>query len=69
VAQSRPPDQLRPHPLNAAIYGDEPLDAAFRESIREEGIITPLVIDQDDTIISGHRRWPRQPTSACVSCR
>ncbi len=57
TAETRNPDQLRPHPLNDAVYGTEPIDPAFRESIEAEGILTPLTIDQDDTIISGHRRW------------
>lgn len=56
-ANTWPTEQLRPHPLNAEIYGDEPIDPDFRDSIAEDGIITPLVIDQDGTILSGHRRW------------
>ncbi len=57
ITETRTPDQLRPHPLNDAVYGQEPIDPAFRESIEADGVITPLTIDQDDTIISGHRRW------------
>lgn len=53
----RDPGALRAHPLNAAIYSEPDADPAFVESIREEGIIAPLTIDQDDQIISGHRRW------------
>jgi len=55
--ETRDPNGLRPHPLNATIYGEPDADPAFVESIREEGIIAPLTIDQDDNIISGHRRW------------
>lgn len=55
--ETRDPNGLRAHPLNATIYGEPDADPAFVESIREEGIITPLTIDQDDNIISGHRRW------------
>jgi len=55
--ETRDPNGLRPHPLNATIYGEPDADPAFVESIREEGIIVPLTIDQDDNIISGHRRW------------
>jgi len=55
--QTRPTDQLRAHPLNEAIYGRENFDPQLKESIAADGIIGPLVIDQDDTILSGHRRW------------
>lgn len=48
--------QLRPHPLNERIYGTEPLDDLL-ESIKKHGIIEPLVVKLDGTIISGHRRW------------
>jgi len=33
------------------------LDEDLLESIRKHGILTPLIITQDDVIISGHRRW------------
>jgi len=52
-----PVTQLRPHSLNGEIYGEsEPADDLV-QSIRERGILEPLVIKQDGTIISGHRRW------------
>lgn len=57
IQETRLPEQLRPHPLNAVLYGEPDTDPAFIESIREDGILTPLTIDQNDTIISGHRRW------------
>lgn len=57
TGETRPTGQLRPHKLNEQVYGAERIDPALRESIAEDGIITPLVIDQDDTILSGHRRW------------
>jgi hypothetical protein len=57
TTQTRLTDQLRPHPLNETIYGLEGVDPNLRESIAHDGIIAPLVIDQDDTILSGHRRW------------
>ncbi len=57
TTETRLIDQLRSHPLNATIYGEIDADPAFIESIREEGIISPLTVDQDDNIISGHRRW------------
>lgn len=58
--ERRSPDALTPHPENEQIYGDRKLDgeadAGFIESVREKGVLTPIIIDQDDCIISGHRR-------------
>lgn len=48
---------LKPHPANATIYGDETLPADFLESIKTLGVIEPLLVRTDGTIISGHRRW------------
>ena len=48
---------LKPHPLNRKIYGDEAPPADFIESLRRHGIMMPLAIKEDGTIISGHRRW------------
>ncbi len=53
----RAPDTLRAHPLNARLYEAGRDDADLRRSVAEEGIIVPLIIDQHDTILSGHRRW------------
>jgi ParB-like chromosome segregation protein Spo0J/protein gp37 len=47
---------LKPHPLNAEIYGSG-VDPQLVESIKEHGILEPLVIDRSDRIISGHRRY------------
>ena len=49
--------KLKPHPLNRKIYGDEVLPEDFVESVRRHGIMMPLAIKEDGTIISGHRRW------------
>lgn len=58
--ERRPPESLSPHPRNEEIYGDRELDSEddtpFLESIRENGVLTPVVVDQNDQIISGHRR-------------
>jgi len=55
------PEELEPHPKNAEIYGDtgdvSQLDETFVESIREKGVLEPLVITDGKQIISGHRRW------------
>jgi N6-adenosine-specific RNA methylase IME4/ParB-like chromosome segregation protein Spo0J len=53
----RPTLELRPHPLSAEIYGPPELDADFLDSIERFGILTPLSILSDGTILSGHRRW------------
>src|SRR5690606_6028002 len=45
------------HPLNRKIYGEEAPPADFIESVRRHGIMVPLAIKEDGTIISGHRRW------------
>ena len=49
--------ELQPHPDNARIYGAEELPQSFVESVKVHGILEPLVIKHDGTIISGHRRW------------
>lgn len=49
--------ELRPHPANISLYGEEAIPEDFIESIRTHGIIEPLLIKWDKTIISGHRRW------------
>lgn len=55
------PEELKPHPKNTEIYGDTDdvgdLDDAFLESVREKGVLEPLVITNGKEIISGHRRW------------
>lgn len=56
------PRLLQPHPLNWEIYGPPELDDDFIESVREHGVLEPLVIKEDYTILSGHRRWH----AACI---
>ena len=48
--------ELKPHPLNDAIYGDG-ADDKLIQSVRDNGIIEPLIVDYKNRIISGHRRW------------
>lgn len=50
-------EKLEPHPKNVEIYGETDPDEGFVESIREKGVLEPLVIKRDKTILSGHRRW------------
>lgn len=51
------PKELKPHNLNVEIYGNESVDMDLVESIQKKGILEPLVIRDDNTILSGHRRW------------
>jgi ParB family transcriptional regulator, chromosome partitioning protein len=49
---------LRVHPKNQEFFDDidgEQYDK-FKKSIKEEGVITPLIVASDMTIISGHQR-------------
>lgn len=50
---------LRPHPLNNEVYDafDHSRAADLINSIKENGILEPLVVRDDGTILSGHRRW------------
>lgn len=48
---------LNPHPLNIEIYGQEVVDQELVQSIIKSGLLTPLTIKTDNTIISGHRRF------------
>jgi len=49
------PHSLRPHPLNERLYGRED-NSALRASIEAGGILNPLIVTRELTIISGHRR-------------
>jgi len=52
------PNELEVFEKNEEIYGDtEDVEQKFVESVREKGVLEPLVVDEDKTIISGHRRW------------
>lgn len=54
-------DLIRPTPENAQLYKavdpQEPDVQALAESIRVHGLYEPLVITEDNYILSGHRRW------------
>lgn len=52
-----PTNKLQPHDLNVQIYGNGQLPADFLASVHENGILVPLAVLADGTIISGHRRW------------
>jgi len=65
------PAELKPHPLNTDIYGEESLDQDLVSSIRSKGILEPIVIRADGTILSGHRRWmaTKELALSKVPCR
>jgi len=53
----RDSEELTRHPLNQDVYGDLTLEPDFIDSIKQHGILEPLLIKSDGTIISGHRRY------------
>ena len=48
---------LKPHPLNNKIYSTNGNTEDLEASIQENGLLDPIIISKDNTIISGHRRW------------
>jgi hypothetical protein len=48
--------ELHPHPDQDRVYGDEP-DEDMVKSVRELGILVPLVVTAAGTIVSGFCRW------------
>ncbi len=52
-----PIGELTPHPDNLRIYGDNLYVGDLVTSIKEHGLLRPLIIDQDKLIIDGVRRW------------
>ncbi|MCA9546834.1 MAG: ParB N-terminal domain-containing protein [Myxococcales bacterium] len=55
TVELRAVDDLKPHPLNERIYGDHADDELIAR-VQMLGIIHPLLIAHDGTVISGHRR-------------
>lgn len=54
--ETRRIQQLRPHPDNDRIYHDH-ADSDLIDSVRDKGIINPLLVTRDNIIINGHRRF------------
>ena len=50
--------ELRPHPMNELLFDDIEGEKweEFLTSVQRHGVMTPLVITEDGTIISGHQR-------------
>ena len=55
--ESIPTGELTPHPANLQIYGENQYVGDLVTSIREWGILHPIIIDPDKRIIDGVRRW------------
>ena len=51
-------DTLKDHPLNAKIYDDTPINdtSPFYLSIRDQGLLEPIVVLSTGFVVSGHRR-------------
>lgn len=52
--------ELKPHPRNTIIYGEKEDDGTFSELvnlIKEHGLRTKMIVNEDGLIISGHRRY------------
>ena len=68
MTEQRDPRQLKPHPRNQKIYGQEST-TDLRARVEQSGWIKPLVVTPGDLIISGHQRrevaieldWPTVP--------
>jgi len=51
-------EKLQPHPINSEIYShNETQHEELMKSIELNGLLEPLVIDNQNTIVSGHRRY------------
>jgi ParB/RepB/Spo0J family partition protein len=48
--------KIKPHPINKEIYTLSNLDDLIK-SIKDVGLLQPLIINQFNQIISGHRRF------------
>lgn len=71
VVMSVDVNKLKPHPRNAQIYGEENVEDLVVQIEAYGGIADPLLIKNDFTIISGHRRWQaaRQLGMTVVPCQ
>ena len=53
------PNALKPHPRNEEFFSNAEGEdyQRLKESIQELGVLTPLRVSSDMTIVSGHQRW------------
>jgi ParB-like nuclease domain len=49
--------KLKSDPVNKTVYGEEEPDMDLVNSIQEKGLLEPIIIDDNNVIVSGHRRW------------
>jgi ParB family transcriptional regulator, chromosome partitioning protein len=50
-------DRLKPNPINSDIYENNQKQLnELRDSIQQNGLLEPIVIDESDMVLSGHRR-------------
>ena len=58
-------DDLEPHPLSTAIYGNED-ESTLVESVRKEGVLTPLIVNSANSrIVSGNTRYKACKVAKC----
>ena len=57
MAERRRISELKVNPLSLAIYGENEDVADLAESIGQHGLLAPIIIKPDGTILSGHRRF------------
>jgi len=61
--EQRDPRSLKNHMVNIELYGTDPRPE-FVESVRAHGVLVPLIITRDGTVISGHSR--RAAATMCM---
>ena len=57
MTEKRRVSELKVNPLSEAIYGSTYAVSDLVESIRQHGLLSPIIIKPDETILSGHRRF------------
>lgn len=61
VKNTKPINDLKPHPLHKAIYTTpKDIKSAWGDlysTMEESGLLCPVIVSKDNTIISGVRRW------------
>src|SRR4051794_26218733 len=55
VVDAWPLEDLFPSPFSLEVYGDG-CDAGLIESVKQHGVLEPLIITPDGLVISGHQR-------------
>ncbi len=50
------PAELKEHPVSTQVYGAITIDPELRDSIREHGVVYPIMVNKDGVVLAGHRR-------------